>query len=658
MEKNKIKNETTNSKLSETTKPKEVKAKKNVKLDGGWDGDKLIIPFLTKREYALRYQGVWSAIAYFCIPTVVLMLTQGLYNILDKTLALQFATPHATTNWSYITKLIIGDGTTSVLSDAMKDGTNNWNVFTDLFSVTGDAADLEKLKDLVNNFSSSTDLNKFFEDFKNIIHDNNLQVSIQSSHIREYINITTQYTMQTYNIAYAFSQIMAIGAGMNYAVQFGKSKREKLGEIAGNGISQSFIMSIIISTLLFLLSFPQLHQVLITSQMGGHKNEVIEALAWNDVEPLIFGLSTMFVAGVTMNMIRSEGKMIHVMIMTLTSILVKCSVAISAMYFGGLELAGAQLGTIMAFLYQIIYCLFVIFCSKVSFSKFKFRHLIILRRKNWAETLKAGVPNFIIYFAVVVNSYVSTATVISLPIPKEGPSFSENGGVSILQQLISSMTPWAEFILSVCIGLNQGVRTMIAYNYGAKRNKRIIDILKKSTWLMFGWFCFIFILVVAAGPSMMTLFAFPEEYAQYGNIFYWYQFLYFFTYPFASLTYIGLGIFQGTRKTNRATIVTSLRSMVVFLPMLGIGYGITMATGNAIWFFLFVGMSDLVSAIVIAPMLIAYYKKAKRENKLVNVEETLINQAIYQKTMYLKTKDDKYKDALGAIVTKIKSERK
>ncbi|MBW3058814.1 hypothetical protein D6D54_07380 [Spiroplasma poulsonii] len=46
---------------------------------------------LTIREQKLRYAKPWLAIAYFSIPTVLIMLIQGLYNIIDKELALQFA---------------------------------------------------------------------------------------------------------------------------------------------------------------------------------------------------------------------------------------------------------------------------------------------------------------------------------------------------------------------------------------------------------------------------------------------------------------------------------------------------------------------------------------------------------------------------------------
>jgi Na+-driven multidrug efflux pump len=99
------------------------------------------------------------------------------------------------------------------------------------------------------------------------------------------------------------------------------------------------------------------------------------------------------------------------------------------------------MGTVMAYFYQLIYCLVIMFFSKVTYSNFKFEDLYILNIKNFTETIKSGIPNFVIYFAVFVNAYVATSLVVQLPIPPGYPSIENSGGTSIVQQLISSMTP-------------------------------------------------------------------------------------------------------------------------------------------------------------------------------------------------------------------------
>ncbi|WP_026389331.1 MATE family efflux transporter [[Acholeplasma] multilocale] len=602
------------------------------------------IAIMTNREVMLRYSNAWKAIFFFCLPTVVLMLVQGLYNILDKSLSLEFATEHAMANWKYITMMIdgSGNGQNSVLLGSLQN----------LYDLNGGSVTPIQIEEMVAGLFEKNSFGTHWDDFISQIISNpnntgqllswvenlGLNIQINEHMMKGYINITTQYTTQSYNLVYSFNQIMAIGAGMHYAMEFGKGNRKKLAEISGNGLTFSLLMSIIIAMLLFTVSFRPWGQALISSQMGSDRNLIVEELAWKDVEPLIYGLSILFVANFCMNMLRSEGKMIHIMIMTISSLGVKLVVSIVLMHYLGMELTGAQMGTVAAYLYQLIYSLIVMFKSKVSYSKFRFEHLYKLHIHNYTYSLKAGLPNFIMYFAIFINVYVSTAVVIHLPVPESIPGeLAKEGGISITQRFLSSLTPWNEFILSACIGLNQGTRTIVAFNYGAKNNIRITDIVKKSFLLMFVWMLFILALIISAGPSMLQLFEFPDAGIAYGSTFYWYLIIYFITYPLAGFTYISLSLFQGTKKTLIATWTSSLRSLTVFLPLVGIGYLLAIKTQNPLWYFLMIGLTDLIVAMLIIPLIYAYYKRTKDANKFTKAEEPITLKISYAK--YLVQKD-------------------
>ena len=608
--------------------------KELVRLNGGWDEDKLFIPMMTKREAMLRYASTWKAIWFFCLPTIVLMVVQGLYNILDKSLSLIFVTPNAIKNPVYL-QYMVGDDHRSILLQSLNNATG----------IVDPAVFKETLKQYFT-FSTTDQVDHvltFFNTDGNVVSyvDHGAQdllsylkledIFITSAKMKEYINVSTQYTVQSYNIVLSFTQILAIGAGMHYSSEFGKRNKEKLKEIAGNGLTYSFLGSIIIGVVLFALSYRPWGQVLIATQMGHNRNLIVEELAWKDVQPLIYGISAIFLAFMSMNMLRSEGKMIHIMIMTITSLGVKFLTSILLMKYTNLELTAAQLGTIFSFLYQFIYCLIVMFFSKVTYSNFSFHDLFHLRLKNLTYALKAGFPNFINYFAFVINGYLVTSLVIRLPASKSGPSIAANGGISILQQLISSITPWNDFILSAVVGLNQGVRTMIAYNDGAGKNHRILEILKRSSWLMLGWFAFILALVFAIGPYMLQLFAFPSAYAKYGNEFYWYLILFFMFYPLACFSYIDLGLFQGKGKTIAATIASSLRSLVIFVPLTLIGFFVAKGANNPLWYFFFIGLTDGISALILIPMLIGFYYQQKATHQLKDKSDDKMTLASYNK---------------------------
>jgi len=187
------------------------------------------------------------------------MVVQGLYNILDKSLSLIFVTPNAIKNPLYL-QYMVGDDNHSILLQSLNNTTGIANDHG-LFIAT-----LKQYFQL-NNQQAETVFNYFkienginFADptngplsLLNFLKDNN--ISITSAKMKEYINVSTQYTVQSYNIVLSFTQILAIGAGMHYSTEFGKRNKEKLKEIAGNGLTYSFLGSIIIGVVLFALSY-------------------------------------------------------------------------------------------------------------------------------------------------------------------------------------------------------------------------------------------------------------------------------------------------------------------------------------------------------------------------------------------------------------------
>jgi len=184
-------------------------------------------------------------------------------------------------------------------------------------------------------------------------------------------------------------------------------------------------------------------------------------------------------------------------------------------------------------------------------------------------------------------------------------------------------------VLSAGIGVTQGARSIIAYNYGAKKNARIWEVLKRVILLIIIWFSLMLIVFILFGKHMMILFAFPPEYAAKYR---WWIVLNFMTYPFCSLTYIALTLFQGINRSILATFTSSLRSIVVILPLIGIGYGVSQATGNPIFYYVFIGLNDLISAAIIIPILVYYWKKY--HTKLVDEPDPYFNE--YQEDLQLK----------------------
>lgn len=500
---------------------------------------------LTTREKKLRYGKPWITIMYFCIPTVLIMVIQGFYNIIDKTLALQFAA---------------GD-------------------------LSHDPFYLALYKEITGETVSSIPLNQ----------------------MKIFINVATQYATQIYNLLFAFAVTAGMGCAMNFSIAFGQRNDKKMREISGNGFSFTFLFSILVSFFIFCLIFPGFNSIFIRVQMGQVYNPITNYLAWQYSYPMLFAAPLMFLSYYFVSILRSEGRMGWIIIIMVSSVLINSAAAIFFMKVCHLKMQGAMLGTVFSWLVQVIWGFIIVFRFKNSYSKFSLSNVIQLKVKNIGSFLKMGLPNFIAGISFVAVSFISTALVVSLP------NQPIHNNISVLQELMSSISPWMALIFSAGVGVSQGARAIIAYNFGAKKYNRIWQILKRSSILFFSWFIFVLIMIIAIGDQMMLMFAFPKEYVQEYR---WWLVLVFASYPFASFTLICFTLYQGINKSLLASFTNSLRAFTIALPMIGLGYFIALWTGNSILYFVFFGLIDFVSSLILIPILIHSWIKYK--GKLVD----------------------------------------
>lgn len=503
---------------------------------------------LTEREKKLRYGKPWITILYFCLPTVLIMLISGFYNIIDKTLALQFA-----------------------------------------------AGDLSH--------------DPFYIDLYNKINNTSV-VFIPLNEMKIFINVATQYATQTYNLLMAFAVMAGMGCAMNFSIAFGERNERKMHEITGNGFSFTFLFSIFISFIVFCLIYPGFNSVFIRAQMGAVYNPITNYLAWEYSYPMLLAAPLMFLSYYFVSLLRSEGRMAWIIVIMVTSILINSAMAIFFMRVAHLKMEGAMLGTVFSWLVQVIWGLIVIFRFKNSYSKFKWKNLIYIKGKNIWLFLKSGLPNFIAGVSFVVVSFVSTALVVNLP------NQPIDNNIAVLQELMSSIAPWMGLIFSAGTGISQGARAIIAYNYGAGKNNRIWQILKRSSILLFIWFIFVLIMIIVLADKMMLMFAFPNQYVDQYR---WWLVLSFASYPFAAFTLIAFTLYQGINKSFLASFTNSLRAFTVALPMIGLGYLVAILTGNSIFYFLFFGLIDFVSSLILIPVLI--HSWIKYRDKLVDLQD-------------------------------------
>lgn len=211
------------------------------------------------REKKFIFAKPWITIAYFFIPTILIMVIQGLYDVVDKTLALQFATNDLITNSWYV------------------------NAYNILKWLTG----ADKV------------------------------TSIPQEDMRTFINIGTQYGYQVYNLQWAFSVMIGLGCSLNFSMAYGQRDKVKMQKITGNGFTITSLFGILVGAIMFCLIYPRFKALFITVQMGTLYNPLItQQIAWQYCYPM------MFLSYYVLSLLRSEGRSNLTIMMIVSSLII------------------------------------------------------------------------------------------------------------------------------------------------------------------------------------------------------------------------------------------------------------------------------------------------------------------------------------------------
>ena len=121
------------------------------------------------------------------------------------------------------------------------------------------------------------------------------------------------------------------------------------------------------------------------------------------------------------------------------------------------------------------------------------------------------------------------------------------------------------FILSVAIGVGQGLQPVAAFNYGAKKYRRV---RQAAIFTIFAAFCFVCVLNVVCwcnSETLIHLFRDDPEVLAVALPAFRYQCLAMFLQPVIVVTNM---MFQSIGKSGRATFLACCRQGVCFIPLI------------------------------------------------------------------------------------------
>ncbi len=95
------------------------------------------------------------------------------------------------------------------------------------------------------------------------------------------------------------------------------------------------------------------------------------------------------------------------------------------------------------------------------------------------------------------------------------------------------------------------MKTIIGYNYGAKKYLRMYQTCWYGLVIISGWLLFTLLLFIALGPQLLMAFAFPADLV---DEYRWIAVLMLMSYPCAAISFLGVSLFQGMNNARKAAL--------------------------------------------------------------------------------------------------------
>lgn len=430
----------------------------------------------------------------------------------------------------------------------------------------------------------------------------NLQMDIitMKRTAKDIINVATQYSTSTIGLIMAFSLFVAIGTSTRFGIAYGQQNRKLMAKNIGNGVTLTLILTIVLTPIL-----SSINKLIISWQAQGvtesndHINKVILELAANYTKWFAFLMVFILFSTFLINLLRTEGRGLWATMIILSSVIVNIILDIVLMVYGKLGLEGAAIATLISYVWNIVFALLIIYFDKNSKLKITLQDLII----DWkiiGNIVAIGLSPFFINVSLAITAAMSNYFVrhLSDVLPKEHIK------VSWVVQLFAGIAPWIILTDAPLIGISQGSRALLSYCYGAKKYQRIWEILKRVILIQFLILLVTEVVIGLFGNQMLGIFISNVDFS-----YRWYFLLSYLVYPSIVVPYIGIIFYQSISRPKLSLFFSSLRSVIVTIPCMIIGYQVALVTKDAHYYFLFLGLIGPISALISAPILAFTWKK-------------------------------------------------
>jgi Na+-driven multidrug efflux pump len=282
------------------------------------------------------------------------------------------------------------------------------------------------------------------------------------------------------------------------------------------------------------------------------------------------------------SLIKSEGRF---RVVVVTSIVCNClniGLIVIFILFGHLDMYGGALGSTVSYAVNLI--ILLIYMVRLNMRNETWLSFKLLFKRN-LTSIKWNLISPIILVglsAFLIDISYAVANIFYIPILANTSQliYPNAGGNGMYFQTIEGATmPILNFVFVTIYGIVDGERAIIAYNYSLGNWSRVKKAYRYTIFISFFYSLMMVVLLsLALGKPILHLFDISNP--TMFNDAYFVLLIQLIMLPAFSFQAPAMSIYMAIADTTRSNIAAIFQDIITFFPVLGICYGITMATNN------------------------------------------------------------------------------
>lgn len=387
-------------------------------------------------------------------------------------------------------------------------------------------------------------------------------------------------------IIMAFGFLIGIGSGSLVSRSLGAGNYERAYIAAGNAYTSVTIIAVIAVAIGFLFMDDFLVLFGATETLLPYAKEYLSVILMGSVFFILTLCSN--------NIIRAEGNARMAMIIMISGAVINIGLDALFIFTFGMGVAGAAWATIISQFCSFLIVVWYMATGKSSL-KIGLRHfkpdLGVLK-----EILGVGTAGFI---------RQTSASVVSIVVNNALKIYGGTDAINV----IGIFNRLSMFMIMPVFGIVQGMQPIMGYNYGAKKPKRVMEVLKLSMIAATIVTAIAWVMSMFIPEFLLSLFIRPEDKEVILSIGVPALRTLMAVVLIVGVQIVGSAMFQALGKAIPSIVLASLRQIILLIPMVIIFSKIAGITG--VW--ISYPVSDAVSVIITAVLVMREVKNIRKD---------------------------------------------